>query len=66
VIREGWKSVMGRILRHAFNPPRSEEPPSRNLKEALRRLDDTTHSIKVNSERNTNSEVLSQLLERIR
>lgn len=65
MIREAVRN-MGRILAVAFRPARDEQPPSKNLKQALSSLDQVTHEIKTGSSQSTNSEVLMQMLERIK
>jgi hypothetical protein len=56
---------MARMLGSVFTPVENPLPPSRNLKEAITRLDNTTSLIRDDVRERTNSEVLLQMLERI-
>jgi hypothetical protein len=64
-MREALKN-MARILSSAFTPGVDKVKPSRNLKEAISRLDSTSEEIKHHAAEVSNSEVLMQMLEQIR
>jgi hypothetical protein len=61
-----WFREIGVILRTLI--PFEDDPhrPSRNLREAISRLDHETQTIKEEAAQQTNTQVLSQLLDQIK